>query len=112
MDNRQSKQQSDLGYEMNKDIVEEADGIKVKNYVPLISNRAKKIAPTLNRVEMQGKPGMSMTCFSAKPKKETGEERTKSYVERFKTIGSQIVSHDQQELGKEKGYLNTLPETN
>jgi len=47
-------------------------GISVKCYVPVISNRPK-VTPlgALSRSMMQGRPGLSITCYSNDTKKET-----------------------------------------
>ena len=50
-----------------------------------------------------------MTCFSSQAtKKETKEERTDSYLERFQTIGNQLAGVKMQD--NDAAYLQTLPQ--
>ena len=60
---------------------------------------------------MVTRPGISMTCFTApdsvtKAAKQTKEDLTKSYIERFQTIGGQLSGN---KAGDEDSYLKNLP---
>lgn len=70
---------------------------------------AEQQAQQLTRVQMKTtKPGLSMTCFSQaiEPKaKETREDRTKSYIEKFQTISNQLVGVQNSGVQAEEQYL-------
>ena len=54
-------------------ITRDKDGIRVKNYVPVISKPKIQTQGELSREMMSGRPGLSIMCYSNDAKKESKE---------------------------------------